>query len=144
MTPLGAVWVVVYVIVAIAAAVGLSYYVGREIRYTFFLPPVEGVVLYSEMYIWADCGRNNFFKRAHLVITEEEITISMCRLFYKYWPNMTSIRVIPRGAIVKITLADEKKCNLKITLPVNGEVATWRIGVKDVRALAHYLSRHIT
>jgi hypothetical protein len=107
-------WSAFYILAAVGVVLGLVSFVANQVRTTFFPPPVQGTVRHTESFRFVRGSAFSFKNRAHIVLTDKELVISICRLFYKYFPRHTSIFTIPLSGITEITKVQDAPFNVRI------------------------------
>ena len=124
-------WPVFYVLSASALTFGFLVYAWNQIRATFFLPPARGKLLHVEKYRLVRSDKSVFDNRAHLLITDEEMVIGICRMFYKYWPGDVSTFVLRWGEIDVAERVDGSPFNVRLRLKGNRTRKEWLLSVEN-------------
>ena len=123
------------------AIAGAAYCIAYQLRYTFFLPPVQGTILHTEKYRFVKSNALVFKNRAHIVVTHGSLTISVCRLFYKYWPGDVSVFRVAREDILGVDRLDGGAFNLRVRTSGVSKHREWWICAADPALVTRLLLR---
>src|SRR5687768_14581059 len=126
-------WQVFTYILLFGFTVGFLWYAAYQIRYTFFLPPFEEAV-YTEKFVKAKRKGSAFQNRAHIVVTGDELILSMCRMFYRYQPRDTTVHRISLDSIGKMEWDPNEALAMKIWIKEAAE-PEWRVSSRNSKSL---------